>query len=317
MRILLLAGLLVACAPANLSAPDVTGASSGTVLDISRVTSGDAMEFYPRVSPDGKSIAYQVRTSSRTLTQTNSLPPDNLTIEITTTTGVGQRLFAAPGSNQPAWLPDSSGMVYLYPSGNVYVMVRSAITGGGITFISQRPFGTNDRWPDVSPDGKRIAFTTTINGTATIATVGIDGSAFTIFTPGNRPRWSPDGKLLLFDRQVGSRLQLFTLNIESGQVTQLTSGNFNSQYATWSPDGKRIAFGSDRTGTYQIYVMAADGTNVTQLTRSSGESIEPSWGADGYIYFSSRAIDTFALPSSTPGTLSTGPSDIWKIRPAN
>src|ERR1051325_11963978 len=62
--------------------------------------------------------------------------------------------------------------------------------------------------PQLSPDGKRVAFT--------VGDVNFDGN-----------------------RVVN---QIYTVSIDGGSIKQLTSGDRSSSAPRWSPDGKKIAY---------------------------------------------------------------------------
>ena len=123
----------------------------------------------------------------------------------------------------------------------------------------QSPFSFNDLMnvkrvgdPQLSPDGKRVAFTIGIvnkeeNRVLThIYTIRIDGTGQKQLTSGdksaNSPRWSPDGKRIAY--VTGG--QIWTMDADSGgsrdPVTKYPTGAGNP---VWSPDGKWIAFNSD------------------------------------------------------------------------
>ncbi len=114
--------------------------------------------------------------------------------------------------------------------------------------------------PDVSPDGKLVAYTvTSIDREAdethlAVYVARLDGhAAARRFTQGKRdhsPRWSPDGKYLAFVSTRGDKNQLFLAPLDGGEPRQLTKSKFGVAQPAWSPDGKRIAF-VQRTGEYK------------------------------------------------------------------
>ncbi|MCL4455451.1 MAG: DPP IV N-terminal domain-containing protein [Deinococcus sp.] len=292
--------VLSACVPATEEPPRPseapTPAATASVQEIVRVTNDPGVEYWPRPSPDGKNLLFGVYDDTKS-------GIDAYSVALVSTKGVGKRLIAGPGAMSATWLPDGSGIVYIY-LGSGRAIVRSPIAGAGLTFITNNQVGERDGEPDVSPDGKRVAFGTLVRGVSFIYSVGIDGSAVTQYVQGSSPRWSPSGEKIAFDREVGSsRYQLFVIDIGTGQVTQLTTGNYSNAYPAWSPDGQWITFQSNREGRNQVYIMKADGTSVTQLTRGDGESITPNWSSDGFIYFVSKQINQWAV------------ADIWRLKP--
>jgi dipeptidyl aminopeptidase/acylaminoacyl peptidase len=111
--------------------------------------------------------------------------------------------------------------------------------------------------PQVSPDGKWIAYTvSTIDTTADkrmtdIWMVSWDGSqdirlTYASENSAGSPRWSPDGKYLSFtsDRTGKAKgSQVWILDRRGGEAHQLTDTKNHLSYYAWSPDGKKLLLG--------------------------------------------------------------------------
>ncbi len=112
--------------------------------------------------------------------------------------------------------------------------------------------------PQISPDGKRVAFTRVnvddkgMGYETSLWSVAADGgSAPARLSSGTRdlqPRWSPDGRRLAFLRTPmkdgkPQPPQIYILPMDGGgEAWQLTDIPQGAGAPLWSPDGKRIAF---------------------------------------------------------------------------
>ena len=105
--------------------------------------------------------------------------------------------------------------------------------------------------PQVSPDGRRVAFVATTLSEerdeylSAIWLVDSDGGAPRRFTAGPKrdtsPRWSPDGRRLAFiSERDGKKPQLYSIPLDGGEPTRLTDLKSGVANPVWSPDGSRL-----------------------------------------------------------------------------
>jgi Tol biopolymer transport system component/DNA-binding winged helix-turn-helix (wHTH) protein len=159
----------------------------------------------------------------------------------------------------------------------------------------------DEHTPDLSPDGKRMAFASTRSGAEEIWVANRDGSnPLQVTSMGGpqcaNPQWSPDGRTILFNSRRTGSADLYLLRPDTGQLTQLTDDPGTEGEARWSRDGRWIYFGSDRTGRLEVWRMPAAGGAASQITRQGGlRAIE---SRDGFLYYSKDA--------STP-------TSIWRV----
>jgi dipeptidyl aminopeptidase/acylaminoacyl peptidase len=107
------------------------------------------------------------------------------------------------------------------------------------------------------------------------------------------PQLSPDGKTVAFtigtvDKAANRTLtQIYTIPIDGGTPKQITNGTSSSSSPRWSPDGKHIAYVTDG----QIWVMEPDGDDRKQITKISTGASGPVWSPDGkWIAFGSEVF---------------------------
>jgi dipeptidyl aminopeptidase/acylaminoacyl peptidase len=106
--------------------------------------------------------------------------------------------------------------------------------------------------PQVSPDGKWVAFAVTDpdvtanKSNKQIYLVSIEGGEPRLLPTGDmsseQPRWSPDGKRLAY---ISGDTQVWTIDVASGAKKKITNVATGADSPVWSPDGRLIAFVSE------------------------------------------------------------------------
>jgi Tol biopolymer transport system component len=160
----------------------------------------------------------------------------------------------------------------------------------------------------VSPDGKRIVFTSLKDGDLDIYTMNVDGSDLKKLTttPGydGGPWWSPDGTKIVYRawHPVGdsltvyrdllaqrlvrpNKMELWVMNADGSnqqQITHLGGANFGP---SWTPDGRRLIFSSNykqpRSGNFDLFLVNTDGTELEQITTHESFDGFPMFSPDG------------------------------------
>ena len=92
--------------------------------------------------------------------------------------------------------------------------------------------------------------------------------------------FSPDGKKLAFCSTMDGNAEIYTAEASTDRkIKRLTFNAAIETAPSWSPTGREIAFTSDRlgTGTPQIYIMDAEGSNVRKVSFGGNYHDAPAW----------------------------------------
>ncbi len=95
------------------------------------------------------------------------------------------------------------------------------------------------------------------------------------------PAWSPDGTKIAFSSSRSGDPEIYAVDSAGGNLKRITSFKGPDVSPAWNrKTGGQIAWVSGRTGLPQVYTMEADGTNVQRLT-DQGYAVSPAWSPNG------------------------------------
>jgi TolB protein len=152
-----------------------------------------------------------------------------------------------PESFVPLFSPDGKTVVFFRRDGDVYRVgadgkdLRRLTKGNNhVEFrLSEKDRHGSSDPPDVSPDGKLIAYIAVKGGAANVCVMNLDGSGQRQLTfrktPCGRVKWSPDGKEIAFVSFEGKFPQLFVVGAAGGKPRQLTTLQAAVYFITWKP----------------------------------------------------------------------------------
>ncbi len=145
--------------------------------------------------------------------------------------------------------------------------------------------------PELSPDGKKVAFESDRLGFWDIWTCDVDGISCDQITSlhgtAGRARWSPNGRYIAFEFHPHERSEVYLVEVPGGVPRLLpTIAGSDNLSPSWSQDGKWIYFASKRDAEpFQIWKIPVQGGTPTQVTKRGG--ISPVESFDGrYLYYS-------------------------------
>ena len=160
-----------------------------------------------------------------------------------------------------------------------------------------------DDMPQLSPDGRRVAFTSTRSGDWEIWVSDLDGSnAVKLTSMGARvsgyPHWSPDGDRIVFHSNPDGQPDVFWVPAAGGKPKNLSLNSANDAFPSYSRNGQWIYFTSNRSGQYRIWKMPSSGGDSVPVTNSVG--YEPQESPDGAWLYYVEAMDKPSLLMRVP-----------------
>lgn len=290
---------------------------------------GDNAEAY--FSPDGKNLTLQITNTAF------GVPCDQIfMLDLNNPDGLKPISNGKGRTTCSYFLPDGKHILYasthegneacplppkskdgkyvwaVYPEFDIYI---SDLEGKIVKKLTDSP--GYDAEAVVSPDGKKIAFTSTRSGDLELWVMDIDGSNLKQITSGlgydGGSFFSPDSKKLVFrssrpktDEAIKeykdllrenivapTEMEIYTCNIDGTDLKQIT----NLGKANWAPffhpSGKKIIFSSNHHSTrgydFQLYMIDTNGENLKQITYESEFNAFPMFSPDGKkLVFSSN-----------------------------
>jgi dipeptidyl aminopeptidase/acylaminoacyl peptidase len=257
--------------------PDVrTPLSAKDLFDLAFV--GD-----PNMSPDGKWIAYTIKTCRFD----DNKYAVNLYLVPSSGGDPRQLTYGDQVNIMPRWAPDGKTLafvsnrhekkeqVYLLPmaggearrltdlDGSVSAMEWSP--GGERLVLSYRPLSEEQKGRRQAEKDEKAD----------------KREAFQVHTS---IHYKEDGLGFLFD----THSHIHVVDVESGEVKRLTDGDTEDMQPVFSPDGKTIAFASNRMenphenlDNFDVCLVPAEGGEIKRLTPEYGPNFGPAFSPDG------------------------------------
>jgi len=158
--------------------------------------------------------------------------------------------------------------------------------------------------PELSPDGSKIAFTSSRTGFWEIYVSDAQGGHVAQLTSfgdalADGVRWSPDGRELVFAALRNANRDIYVVGAEGETPRRITSEPSEEGRPSFSTDGKWIYFRSNRSGKVEIWKMPRGGGAATQVTQGAGfEAVESSDGTTLYFLRARGERGLWSMPSA-------------------
>ncbi len=233
-----------------------------------QITKDKSIAMLPRLSPDGKKVAYSSYKEGGQMLYVKDL-----------ISGRTNRLSGRSGMNTGAsWSPGGKTIALtMSRKGNPDIYMMS-LTGRVLEKLTT--YWGIDVSPTFSPDGNKMAFVSNRSGAPQIYVLDrVTGKEERISFNGKyntSPSWSSLNRIA-FVSLVDGGLNIYSMTPDGNQLKRLTENHGKNEDPCWSPGGRYIVFSSNRTGQYKLYIMNANGQNQNRITFSRGNHTSPSW----------------------------------------
>jgi tricorn protease len=224
---------------------------------------------------------------------------------------------ALPSFAEPGISPDHSEIAFV-SGGNIWTV--PAAGGAAHLLVS---FGGAQSRPLYSPDGKKLAFTSSRTGNGDVYVVTLDGGDVKRLTYDDGldqvEGWSPDGKFVYFAsnaKNIGGSSDIYRVAIDGGTPMPVVNERYVHQYeSAVSPDGTRMAYiaggfadsqwwrrGRSHMDESQIAIKTLGSQSYETITPGGAKEMWPMWSPDGRtIYYVSDRTGNENLWSVAPG----------------
>ncbi len=317
-----IAGLIVA---ANAQLKELRDPREKHLVNVRQLThGGNNAEAY--WSFDGKKIIFQADTGQNKADQIYTMDADGKNVHMVST-GKGRCTcsYFLPGgkeiifSSTHAYSPDvppvpdrSKG--YLWPVYPYYSIFRANADGSNLRPLFPKKVGPGietayNAESTISPDGKRIIFTSTKDGDLDLYSMRLDGTDVKRLTNtlgyDGGAYYSPDSKMIVWrafhpeteaDKKEYRdllkqhlvkplRMEIWVANADGSNARQVTHNGKANFAPFFTPDGKRIIFSSNqddpRGRQFELYLINLDGTGQERVTYGDQFDAFPMFSPNG------------------------------------
>jgi serine/threonine-protein kinase len=206
---------------------------------------------FPRVSRDGKRVAYQIDDKEASI----------WIYELSGATAPRRLTLPGTGANRyPVWSSDDQRVAFQSDrEGDLGIWWQRADGSGAAERLTKPDRGIShvpDSW---SPDGQNFSFSEVRDKTAAIWTYSLRDKKATVLaeTPGmsfNSSAFSPDGRWVAYQLTSQPNSRIYVRPFPATATAYLAPVDADSHHPVWSPDGKELfyPYGPSQFGSMSV-----------------------------------------------------------------
>jgi Tol biopolymer transport system component len=261
-----------------------------------RLTSVALRADFPAWMPDGREIVYSAKGGLWRLNVAGENAPTRIPY-------IGEDGLMPTILGSQTSKPTRLAYVRSYVDTNLW-RVESSAPGAPATFAPVTAISStkHEYHCAFSPDGRRVAFTSTRSGEAEIWVADADGANALQLTStqaqdSNCAAWSPDGQSIAFSSNGEGEFDVYVVPAAGGRPRRLTSHPAIDLCPRFSRDGQWLYFSSMRSGDYRVWKMPAAGGEAVQVTPNQGGiAVESADGGSLYYNMVTVVSPLWRLP---------------------
>ena len=277
-------------------------------------------------SPKGDRIIFQSTRGEMKADQMFTMKPDGSDVKMVSTgtgrttcgyfiSGGREIIYSSTHGFSPQIPPEPDrSQGYVWPIYPYYAIYRANADGSKLRPLLPKKVAAGQEVAynaeaTVSPNGKRIIFTSTRDGDLELYTMGTDGRGIKRITRrvgyDGGAFFSPDSKMIVWRAGLPeseeekadyqrllkqnlvrpSKMEIWVAKADGSQARQVTKNGAANFAPYFTPDGKRIIFASNmddpRRRKFEMYLINLDGTGLERVTYGDEFDSFPMFSPDG------------------------------------
>jgi len=194
-------------------------------------TTGQALDFTPAFSSDGKTLAFSRATEEGTDVYTVNIK-DGCCLQRLTVGRFYDNL-------SPTYSPDGQRIAFVSTRAGLPQIYAMAADGTDQQLLAPFDYGAtgSSNAPEWSPDGQSVAFHRDVGGTLQVFVLDVRTRAVRQLTSVGRnedPTWAPDSRHMAFVSDRSGYRQLWIIDVETGRIRPLLQKS-GARLPAWSP----------------------------------------------------------------------------------